>query len=296
MKKFRVGDISITQVVEWEGVFPTPESLLNGYEEAAFARHLSWLSPDYYDTASRELRLVVQCWLLKVGGRTILFDTGSGNDKNRPNIPVFHMLNLPFLDVLEKAGAKPGDIDTVVCSHLHIDHVGWNTHLDAGQWRPTFPNAKYIFPKVDFDFWNPANAHKVGAQVGGQVNDGVFEDSVEPVAKEGLVQFVDGIEEIGDGLRLEPAPGHTPGQMRLRVESKGEKAVLTGDVIHHPIQVYEPTWNSQFCEHPDVARTTRHELLSLCADENVLLLPAHFAGLNAVHIAREGEGFRIVEL
>ena len=296
MKKFNVGDIEITQVVEWEGVFPSPESLLNGYHEAAFEKHLSWLSPDYYDTKSGELKLVVQCWLLKVGDRTILWDTGSGNDKKRPNIPVFHMLNLPFLAELEKAGAKPEDIDTVVCSHLHIDHVGWNTKLEQGQWQPTFPNAKYVFPKVDFDFWNPANAHSVGQQVGGQVNDGVFEDSVEPIAKEGLVDFVSGIEEIGDGLRLEPAPGHTPGQMRLRVESKGEKAVLTGDVIHHPIQVYEPTWNSQFCENPEVARSTRHDLLSLCADEGVLLLPAHFAGLNAVHIDRDGEGFRIFEL
>ena len=296
MKEFKVGDVSITQVVEWEGTFPSPESLLNGYQRAIFEKHLGWLSPDYYDTVTDEIKLVVQCWLLKVGDRTILFDTGSGNDKNRPNFPVFHMLNQPFLAELEKAGAKPDDIDTVVCSHLHIDHVGWNTKLEAGQWLPAFSNARYVFPKVDFDFWNPANAHKVGKQVGGMVNADVFEDSVEPIAKEGLVDFVDGVEEIGDGLRLVPSPGHTPGQMRLIVESKGEKAVLTGDVIHHPIQVYETTWTSQFCEEPDVARKTRYEVLGQCADEGALLLPAHFAGLNAVHITRNGDGFEIAEL
>ena len=185
MKEFKVGDISITQVTEWEGTFPSPESLLNGYQEAIFEKHLGWLSPDYYDKVTNELKLVVQCWLLTVGDRKILFDTGSGNGKNRPNIPVFHMLNQPFLAELEKAGAKPNDIDTVVCSHLHIDHVGWNTALEDHRWVPAFPNARYVFPKVDFDFWNPANAYKTSKQVGGLVNAGVFEDSVEPVARKG---------------------------------------------------------------------------------------------------------------
>lgn len=295
MKTFTVGDIQITQVIEWEGALPGPDTILAGYQKQVFDRYLSWLAPDYYNAATGELRLVVQCWLLKAGGRTILWDTGTGNHKNRPNFPVFHMLDLPFLEELAKAGAKPEEIDTVICSHLHLDHAGWNTKLEQGTWRPTFPNARYIFPQVDFDFWNPANAHKVGKQVGEQVNEGVFEDSVEPIAKEGLVDFVEGIQEIGDGLRLEPAPGHTPGQMRLHVDSKGEKAILTGDVLHHPIQVYEPTWCSNFCEDPAIARTTRLEVLGQCADQGALLLPAHFPGLNAVHIARDGDGFRIVE-
>jgi len=132
MKEFKVGDVSITQVVEWEGTFPSPGSLLNGYQAAIFEKHLGWVSPDHYDTVTDELKLVVQCWLLKVGDRTILFDTGSGNDKNRPNIPVFHLLNQPFVEEMKDAGATLDGIDTVVCSHLHIDHVGWNTQLEDG--------------------------------------------------------------------------------------------------------------------------------------------------------------------
>ncbi len=289
----RVGDLTITRIQEWQGTFIPPADLLVGFQASVWEQNLSWLVPDHYDPPSGTIRGSFQPFVIRGGGRTILFDTGAGNDKSRPNIPIFGGWKTDFLERLAAAGVAPKDVDLVICSHLHIDHVGWNTRLDGAEWVPTFPNARYLFPKPDVVFWDPANDSRFPRRVGQLVNAGVFDDSVRPVIEAGLATAVEGDHVIDERLRLEPHPGHTPGQMVLKIDSKGEKAVLCGDVMHSPMQILRPDWNSCFCESAEGARASRRRVLEWCADQHAILLPAHYCGRHAVWVKRAGDGFAI---
>lgn len=230
--------------------------------------------------------------MIELDGVTLLFDTGAGNDKIRPGIPVFDRLKTPFLQTLSQAGFEPADIDLVVCSHLHIDHVGWNTQLVGDRWEPTFPNARYVFPRADAHFWDPRNRHLFPDMVGEKVNEGFFEDSVRPILDKGLAQLVSGTISVAAGATLDPAPGHTPGSSTLMIESRGQRALFVGDVLHHPLQIFNPGWNSIFCEDAAQARASRRGVLGRAADEQAILIPAHFAGEHMVRVRRDGDGFR----
>ncbi|WP_372665942.1 MBL fold metallo-hydrolase [Amycolatopsis kentuckyensis] len=230
--------------------------------------------------------------VLRSGGRTILVDTGVGNHKERPYSPVWSHLDTGFLGALAAAGVQPEDVDLVVNTHLHVDHVGWNTRLDGRAWVPTFPNATYLMPRRDFDFWNPANEHRPRL---GRGNQNVFEDSVAPVHEAGLTQLWDGSHRIDADLRLELAPGHTPGSSVLHLESGGDRALFVGDLVHTALQIAEPETNSCFCEDPAAARATRRDLLGQAAETGALVFPAHFGGHGAAQVKRDGTRFAIAD-
>ncbi|MEV6831120.1 MBL fold metallo-hydrolase [Amycolatopsis sp. NPDC051102] len=288
-----LGEVTVTRITEYYGSAEmTPAELFPDSSEASWQDHRGWLAPDFWDPETGDCRTAVQTWLLRSGGRTILVDTGVGNHKERPYSPVWSHLDTGFLGRLAAAGVRPEDVDLVVNTHLHVDHVGWNTRLDGRSWVPTFPNATYLMPRRDFDFWNPANDHRPRL---GRGNQNVFEDSVAPVHEAGLTQLWDGSHRIDANLRLDLAPGHTPGSSVLHLESGGERALFVGDLVHTALQIAEPETNSCFCEDPAAARVTRRNLLGQAAETGALVLPAHFGGHGAARVERDGTRFAIAD-
>lgn len=290
MDGFVIGDVRVHRVEEWQGSFIDPATMFVGYDEAAFRRRQRELIPDFYRPAEDKIYGFVQSWVLEADGRKILFDTCSGNGKDRPGIPLFGNLQSGYLNNLARAGFWPEDIDLVICSHLHIDHVGWNTRMRDGHWLPTFPNATYLLPEIDRHYWDPGQSRPTLR--GRHVNQNVFEDSIQPILDYARYNLVGDGYRISSGLRLAAAPGHTPGHLFLKLESSGDHAFFIGDVMHHPIQVYYPEWNSMFCEDPDAARRTRKAILAEAEEKRALVIPAHFAGRHAVRIASMGNGYR----
>lgn len=289
--RITLGDVTVTRITEFYGsVEMTPAEFFPDSTDESWQDRRDWLAPDFWDPETNECRSAVQTWLLRSGGRTILVDTGVGNHKERPYSPVWSHLDTGFLGTLAAAGVRPEDVDLVVNTHLHVDHVGWNTRLDGRTWVPTFPNATYLMPRRDFDFWNPANDHRPRL---GRGNQNVFEDSIAPVHEAGLTQLWDGSHRIDGNLRLELAPGHTPGSSVLHLESGRDRAVFVGDLVHTALQIAEPETNSCFCEDPAAARVTRRNLLGQAAETGALVFPAHFGGHGAAQVKRDGSRFAI---
>ncbi|MGN9787743.1 MBL fold metallo-hydrolase [Nonomuraea sp. ZG12] len=286
-----LGDVSITRIWEYYGpVEMTPETFFPETSPRTWEKHSSWLEPHFVAPETRIVNSAIQTWLLRSEGRNILVDTGVGNHKERPYAPVWGHLDTDFLDNLARAGVRPEDVDLVINTHLHIDHVGWNTYLDGRSWVPTFPNATYVMPKADFDFWNPVNEHPT---VFGRGNQNVFEDSVVPVHEAGLTLLWEDTYTIDANLRLDLAPGHTPGSSVLTLRSGTDLAVFVGDMLHNPVQLIEPDTNSCFCEDPAGARASRGKVLGWAADNNALVIPAHLGGHGAAEVVREGSGFAV---
>lgn len=286
-----LGDVTITRIWEYYGsVEMTSETFFPESSPHTWKKHSSWLEPHFVAPETRIVNSAIQTWLLRSEGRNILIDTGVGNHKERPYSPVWSRLDTGFLDNLAGAGVRPEDVDVVVNTHLHVDHVGWNTYLDGRTWVPTFPNATYLIPKADFDFWNPVNEHK---PVLGRGNQNVFEDSVAPVHEAGLTTLWEDEYTIDANLRLNLAPGHTPGSSVVTLESGTDRAVFVGDMLHNPVQVVEPDVNSCFCEDPVAARATCRKVLGWAADRGALVIPAHLGGQGAAEVVREGSGFAI---
>lgn len=291
MTQITLGDVSVTRVREYYGpVAMTPETFIPGSSPDTWSEGTPWRAPDFLDPTTNIVNTAVQTWLLRSAGRTILVDTGVGNHKERPYAPVWSHLETNFLDNLARAGVRPEDVDVVINTHLHIDHVGWNTYLDGRSWVPTFPNATYLMPRHDFDFWNPANGHQ---PMLGRGNQNVFEDSVAPVHEAGQVLLWEDSHQIDEHLRLDAAPGHTPGSSVLTLTSGTDRAVFVGDLLHSPVQILEPDSNSCFCEDPALARATRHKVLGWAADNNALVVPAHLGGHGAAEVARDGSVFTV---
>lgn len=290
MDEIKLGDVTVTRVEETHGpVGMTPAQFFPGSPERAWRDQRDLLVPDHLDPEADLVLVAIQTWLLRSGGRTILVDTGVGNDKSRPAVAGWDHLDLDYLGNLERAGVRPEDVDLVVNTHLHVDHVGWNTRLRDGVWEPTFPNATYLMPKADFEFWDPAD----NPAVAGGVNENVFEDSVAPVHANGQVVLWEDGHTIDANLRLEAAPGHTPGSSVLKLASGSDRALFAGDLVHTPFQVLEPEHNSCFCEDAVEARKTRRRLLGWAADHNALVLPAHFSGHSALQVEHRGSGFAV---
>ncbi|MCP3805355.1 MBL fold metallo-hydrolase [Allokutzneria sp. A3M-2-11 16] len=276
MNTMTFGDVSLTRVMEWHGPIMPPSAFVPESEP----QHWTEFAPDHWIAETDQVHCALQTWVLRSGGRTILVDTGVGNHKERPQMAAFHLLNTPFLDNLAAAGVNPEDVDVVINTHIHADHVGWNTRLDGDEWVPTFPNATYLVPQRDFEHFHG--------------ND-IFEDSVRPVHDAGLVQLWDESYVIDENLRLDLAAGHTPGSSVLRLDSGGERAVFVGDLLHTVVQLVEPDFNSCFCEDPERARASRRSVLEWAADTNSLVLPAHLAGHGAAEVRRDGSKFAIKE-
>ncbi len=228
------------------------------------------------------IHLTIRSWLLQQKGRLILVDSCVGANKNRPNHPSWHKRSgKEWLRALSKAGFKPEDIDIVMCTHLHADHVGWNTRLENGSWVPTFPNAKYLCGKTEFSYWegisNSLDKH------------GSFADSVLPLIENGKMDFVEDQDEVANGLSVQLSPGHTPGHLSL---NSVNGAVFCGDIIHSPIQLKFPELSTAFCSDMALARTTRENLLDKVAEEDSFLIPAHFPNPGWTKIRKSGKGYR----
>ncbi|ANW66354.1 MBL fold metallo-hydrolase [Mycobacterium sp. djl-10] len=292
MNQIQLGDVTVTRVMEFFGsVELAPEVFFPDSRPQDWVDHQQWLAPDFHDPASNTCISALQTWVLRSEGRTILIDTGAGNHKERPG-SVWHHRRTAYLDNLAQSGVRPEDVDLVVNTHLHDDHVGWNTMLVDGEWVPTFPNATYLMSRADFEFWDPANANPSRV---GHIGPLVFEDSVAPVHRAGLVQLWDDHHDIDSHLRLDLAPGHTPGSSILTLRSGSDRAVFVGDMLHTPLQMLTPEVNSCYCEDQAQARATRRRVLGQAADTRTLVFPAHLGGHGAAEIRHRGAGFEIAE-
>lgn len=289
MTSWRVGAATITPVIEVETV-TSPRFLFSSVDKGgvlAMAAAAPWLRPSFVDERGYLLQRI-QCLVVELGGRRIAVDTCVGNDKPRAN-PGWNELQLPFLEDLAAAGFAPDTIDTVVCTHLHVDHVGWNTRLVDGRWVPTFPNARYLFCRAEFEHWRATPLH-----------DGdVFGDSVAPIAEAGLADLVapDHVVWQGDAgtVQLDPTPGHTPGHVSVVIESGGERAVITGDMIHTPIQIADVDLSSDFDTDKAQAAATRRSFLERYRDDT-LVIGTHWGGPGAGRIRAGADGAWSVEV
>jgi glyoxylase-like metal-dependent hydrolase (beta-lactamase superfamily II) len=285
MKHLRVGEVTIDRLVELEGPGYEPTFFFPDATMAGFEGEMGWLLPHFWDSAANTFLRSIQSYVVRTGHHTILVDSCVGQGKERPSTPAWDRLDSTWLDQLIAAGVRPEEIDYVLCTHLHADHIGWNTRLENGSWVPTFPNAKYVFHKDEFRYWEEHGKDWVGS---GSL-DGGFEDSVLPVMRAGQVALVDNDFAIDDQVTLEPTPGHSPGHVCIDVRSSAGHVVLSGDVVHHPIQIAYPEWNSRFCVDPDQSRASRKKFVDRHADQDTLILPAHFASPAAGRIVANGE-------
>ena len=244
-----------------------------------------WLVPRFQDALSGNLILTIQSFLIKQHGLTILVDACAGNDKDRVR-PSFHRQQHAWLDTLRAAGAEPEDIDVVLCTHLHVDHVGWNTRLENGRWVPTFPNARYLMAKGEWDYWR--NAGPAALQRTGDF----ISDSVLPIIESGQAEMIGDSHALKSDISIEPAHGHTPGQKMLRLGSGRQQALLTADMMHHPLQLKYPEWSTRFCIDPDMARRTRMDFLKANANSGRLIFPTHFPSPTGGRIERDGASYR----
>ncbi|MET9610155.1 MBL fold metallo-hydrolase [Streptomyces sp. NPDC006512] len=245
-----------------------------------------WLQPDFAGS-DRMLRLASHTFAIEADGLRILVDTGIGNGKERAN-PAWHRLRTDYLDRLERAGFSPETVDVVILTHLHTDHVGWNTRSHAGTWVPTFPNARYLVSRTEWDHWASVDMDGPRQQM--------FRDSVHPVADHGLLDLVEvpaGGLVAAPGVTLVPVPGHTPGQVAVRLDSRGSSALITGDCIHHPVQLAAPGIHSHVDIDPARAEATRRDLLSDLAGTDTLLLGSHFPPPTAGLVRAHGAAYRL---
>ena len=266
-----IGEARVDSVLEFEGPYRYPQEMYPGADDTLVDRHRGWLEPRYLDPATGQLVFSFRSFLIRSGGLTILVDTCVGNDKNRPHRDVWHRRKFPWMDNLNALGVMPEEIDVVMCTHLHVDHVGWNTRLENGRWMPTFPNASYLFHVKEYDFWEAEYRNQEWLR-------DAFEDSVLPVISAGQATMVKGDHEIGAGIWIEPSPGHTPGHVSLNVRQGDAHGVFCGDMMHHPIQVPEPALYSIFCHDPVQSCSTRESFIDRHADTPTVVLPAHFPG------------------
>jgi glyoxylase-like metal-dependent hydrolase (beta-lactamase superfamily II) len=280
---WNVGKVKITKIVELETVGSTRFILPLATNEQI--QKLPWLIPHFANEEGR-LKMSIHSLVVETPKRRIIVDTGLGNDKQGRKVPTWNDRQDPFLDTLTKAGFAPDSIDTVLCTHLHVDHVGWNTRLVGGKWAPTFAKARYVFGRTEYEHWRD-HSHEEADKLA------VFEDSVKPIADAGRADLVASDHRLADEITLIPTPGHSPGHMSIHIQSDGQQGLLTGDVAHHPCQMAHLDWSSTADSDPRQSVVTRRELFSRFADMPTLVIGGHF---NAGHIKREGDAFKFIAL
>jgi len=269
MTALTIGDVTVTRVVELDRSSFEIGAMLPESTPERIAAQRDWMGPELLDPVTGVHKACIQSYVLRTPWHTMVIDTCVGNDKPRNGVPAWHMRRGTYLSDLAAAGVKPEDVDMVICTHLHVDHVGWNTRLEGGRWVPTFPRARYVIVREEFEFWKREGET-------GREEFGLIDDSVMPVVEAGMADLVASDHVIDDRLRLEPAPGHTPAHVCVRLTTPAGQAIFTGDMMHRPIQVAEPEWNSRFCDDAELARKTRRGFLERHADADVIVLAAHF--------------------
>ena len=282
MSKWQIGDVSVTKIVELETTGGSRFILPQATREAI--QPISWLCPHFADQDGR-LKMSIHALVIEVGDQRIVVDTCLGNDKQHRLIPTWNDRQGRFLKDLEEAGFPRESIDVVLCTHLHVDHVGWNTMLEGGRWVPTFPNAQYLFGRIEYEHWSRQTDRADMIHI--------FYDSVTPILDNGLAKLVELDHEICSEIRLMPSVGHSPGHTSVMIESRGERAMITGDFAHHPCQMAHPEWSSTADYDPEQAEATRRQILGELAGEPVLMIGTHFSGPTAGHVVRDGDAFRL---
>lgn len=279
--KWTIGEVEILQIVEMEDneLFATfipdakPENV----------KPIKWLAPHFIDEKGN-LKAQVQSFLIQSSGKNILIDTCNGNDKSRPNVPTWGNLHTDFLKRFDDYGIDTESIDVVACTHLHFDHVGWNTSRDNGKWMPTFPHATYLFSKEEYEYWIKKPKKEM-------IDDkNAIDDSVSPIVDAGLAKFVSDDHRVDEHVRFLPTPGHTPHHVSIEVESQGKKAIITGDIMHHPCQIAHQEWTTPADTYPDQTIETRKKFINAVKDQDILVIGSHFANPVAGNIITDRQG------
>jgi glyoxylase-like metal-dependent hydrolase (beta-lactamase superfamily II) len=278
MLSWQVGRVKITRIVEMD--LPVPASVIPQATSAEL-RKSPWLYPHFVSEDDTTLHLSVHALLVEAPGMKLVVDTCVGNDRPR-EITGGLPLATPFMQHLGDVGWSRDGVDVVVCTHLHVDHVGWNTMLENGKWVPTFPKARYLIGRREYDFWRTYDDEEQQTMLG---------DSVKPIFDAGLVELVELDHVISPEIRLTPSIGHTPGHVSVMIESDGERAVITGDMTHHPCQLAHPDWMFGDSD-PQAAVLTRERLFAEWADQAILVIGTHFAAPTAGRVIRDGAAFR----
>jgi len=290
MQSWTVGNVKISQIVEQvipeglPGLMPeaTPEALLT----------IPWLYPEFI-TGKGDPSFSLHAFILDTPTKRIMVDTCIGNEKDLKISPIWDQMQTDFLQKMVAAGFPPESIDVVVCTHLHLDHVGWNTIKVDGRWQPTFPNARYLFGRVDYEFMQATHSNQNADEAWRECNAAVERESVQPVIDAGLVDLVEVDHEITNDVALTPTTGHTPGHVSIVIRSSGDMAVITGDCVHHPCQLAKPDWGTTVDDDPDMSRKTRWRLFNDAAESGCLVLGTHWTGAGGGQVVRDGDAFRL---
>lgn len=280
--RWKIGEVEIFQIVEMDDneLFSTfiPDAKPENIKE------VKWLTPHFADKSGK-LKTLVQSFLIKSQGKNILIDTCNGNGKERPNIPTWGNLKTDYLNRFSEINISPKNIDIIACTHFHFDHVGWNTKLVNGKWAPTFSNAKYLFSKEEYDYWIKKPTKEMIDDFNG------IDDSVTPIVKAGLVKFIPDDYQIDENIKFIPTPGHTPHHISVVIESQGEKAIISGDVLHHPCQIVYPEWTTLADTNPEQTIKTRKKFLNEIVNTETLLVGSHFTNPVAGKVIKSKNSF-----
>lgn len=286
MTTFKLGDLTVHRIIEAEEPYYDPFTFFPKLTKELFEENRHWLEPKAIDPATGQIVLCIQSYVVRTPKHTILIDSCVGDHKDRPDKPHWHMKSTgQYMRSLAQAGLKVEDIDFVMCSHLHVDHVGWNTRLENGRWVPTFPNARYIFSKKEFDYWTDRHAKDPIHYVA---------DSILPVFEANMVDLVRSDHTLDDHVHLEPTPGHSIDHFAVHVEDMGRHAVMTGDLLHSPLQARYPELIMRADYDPEQGGRTRRKFLETHCDTDTLVCTIHFPSPSVGRISRWDDGFRFI--
>lgn len=283
IRHWQIGDVSVARIVEVNG-WEDDITMLLPDADPAFVQSFPWMRP-HFATPDGKMIISFQCFVLRSQGRMAMIDTCIGNDRQR-EFPVFTNMQTTFLEDLATAGYPHEEITDVLCTHLHFDHVGWNTRLVDGKWVPTFPQARYLFGRREYEHWKHLH------ETHGYHDLHHMDDSVMPVLDAGLVEFIDPDFRLTDEVSLIPTPGHTPGHVSVLIQSKGHSAVITGDMMHSPIQIAVPEREARFDMDKSVAARTRGEFVRRFNGTPTLVIGSHFSEPTAGHIVPDGSSWK----
>jgi glyoxylase-like metal-dependent hydrolase (beta-lactamase superfamily II) len=282
MSKWRIGDVTVTKVIELEVTGGSRFLLPQATPDAI--KPIAWLRPHFADENGR-LRMSIHTFLVETPDRRIVVDTCLGNDKENRHIPHWNNMRTRFLSDIAEAGYPRESIDTVLCTHLHVDHVGWNTMKVGDAWVPTFPNARYLMGRTEYEHWSTV-ADRPDMRF-------TLADSVTPIVEAGLAEWVETDHRLCPEISLTPTVGHTPGHVSVRIASRGEEALITGDFMHHPCQMAHPEWSTNADSDRDQGIRTRLDMFERLAGTPTLVIGTHFAGATAGRIVRDGDAYRM---